>query len=281
MNEAPFIETRTDLLARAQVLLNTEPSFARFLRAAVEATDPEDLKTRSADMLEALFRKSYARLGKRELANHRIYFMPAEGPGHPEILEIFSTDMPFIVDSVLAAVRSVGGTIRFFSHPTLQFDPQTYRVLEMPQPGSRLESFLHLQIDPLPSDAARSALIAETNSVLTDVGRVVAGWRPMLERVRQIIQHWHDHPPKAPPQAVAEGMHFLGWLAEHNFTFLGMREYRLEGSTLEPVPDSGVGILEDPKARFLRSGPDYVEMTPQHAEFLKGPEPLMVTKANV
>ena len=281
MNEAPHIETRTDLLARAQVLLNTEPSFARFLRAAVESTDPEDLKAHSADMLEALFRKSYSRLGKRELANHRIYFMPAEGPGHPEIIEIFSADMPFIVDSVLAAVRAIGGTIRFLTHPTLQFDPQTYRVLEMPQPGSRLESFLHLQIDPLPTDAAREALIAETNSVLTDVGRVVAGWRPMLERVRQVIQQWHDHPPKAPPQQVAEGMHFLGWLAEHNFTFLGMREYRLEGTSLEPVPDSGVGVLEDPKARFLRSGPDYVEMTPQHVEFLKGPEPLMVTKANV
>ena len=112
MNEAPFIETRTDLLARAQVLLNTEPSFARFLRATVESTDPEDLKAHSADLLEALFRKSYSRLGKRELANHRIYFMPAEGPGHPEIIDIFSADMPFIVDSVLAAIRAKGGEVR-------------------------------------------------------------------------------------------------------------------------------------------------------------------------
>ncbi|HEY9010778.1 MAG TPA: NAD-glutamate dehydrogenase, partial [Devosia sp.] len=280
MNEAPFVETRTDLLARAQTLLSTEPGFGRFLRLVVEATDPEDLKTRSAGMLEALFRKSYSRLGKRELANHKIYFMPAEGPGHPEIVEIFSADMPFIVDSVLAAVRAHGGTIRFLAHPILQFDPQTYRVLDMPQPGSRHESFLHIQIDPLASDAAREALIAEINAVLTDVGRVVAGWRPMLERVREIIQHWHDHPPKAPPQAVAEAMHFLGWLAEHNFTFLGMREYRLEGSTLEPIPDSGVGILEDRKVKFLRSGTDYVEMTPQHVAFLREPEPLLVTKAN-
>ena len=38
-------------------------------------------------------------------------------------------------------------------------------------------------------------------------------------------------------------MHFLAWLAEHNFTFLGMREYRLEGEgadrTLLPLADSG------------------------------------------
>jgi len=281
VNDTPFLDTRADLLARAQGLLATEPSFGRFLRLSIEATDPEDLKTCSADLLEALFRKSYARLGKRELANHRIYDLLPEHPGHPEIIEVFSADMPFIVDSMLAAVRAHGGVIRFLSHPILQFDPQTYRVLDMPAPGSRNESFLHLQIDPLPSDAAREALLAELNSVLTDVGRVVAGWRPMLERVREIIQSWHERPPKAAPQSVAEAMHFLGWLAEHNFTFLGMREYRLEGSSLEPVPDSGVGILEDPKVRFLRSGSDYVEMTPQHVAFLKEAEPLLVTKANI
>jgi glutamate dehydrogenase len=142
VNEAPFFETRTDLLARAQALLNTEPSFGRFLRLVVEATDPEDLKTVSADVLEALFRKSYSRLGKRELANHKIYFLPAEHPGHPEIIEIFSADMPFIVDSVLAAIRALGGVIRFLSHPILQFDPQTYRVLDLPAPaaGSRASS---------------------------------------------------------------------------------------------------------------------------------------------
>jgi glutamate dehydrogenase len=283
VNEAPFFETRAELLARAQAFLATEPSFGRFLRLVVEATDPEDLRSFSAGGLETLFRKSYSRLGKRELANHKIYFMPAEHPGHPEIIEVFSADMPFIVDSVLAAIRAHGGTIRFFSHPTLQFDPPTYRVLELPAPGSRLESFLHIQIEPLASDTVREAMIAEINTVLTDVGRVVAGWRPMLERVREIIQQWHDHPPKAPPAAVAEAMHFLGWLAEHNFTFLGMREYVVEVGTarLVPLPDSGVGVLEDPKVRFLRSGAEYVEMTPQHVEFLKGPEPLMVTKANV
>src|SRR5690606_6655 len=145
---------------------------------------------------------------------------------HPEIIEVFSADMPFIVDSVLAAIRARGGTIRFMSHPILIFDPATFRVLEMPAAGTRHESFLHIHIDPLPDDEMRQAMRREIDEVMVEVARAVAGWRPMLERVQRVIQSWHDTPPRVPPPALAEAMHFLGWLADHNFTFLGMREYR-------------------------------------------------------
>ena len=285
LSEVTAMETRAELIARAQGYQSTEPSFARFLKTVAEASDPEDLAVFSAEVLEATFRKSYGRLGKRELASHNIYIMPPETPGAPEIVEVFSADMPFIVDSVLAAVRSYGGVVRFITHPVLQFDPATYRVLEIPSPGSRLESFLHLEIDPLPDIVIREALKGEIDDTLTDVGRAIAGWRPMLARVKRAVEDWHNHAPKAPPAAIAEAMHFLGWLTEHNFTFLGMREYRVEGSgptaKLLPVHDSELGILEDPSVLFLRSGASFVEMTEQHAAFLAEPTPLMVTKANI
>jgi glutamate dehydrogenase len=285
VNEAPFLETRSALLARAQVFSASEPSFARFLAATTAATDPEDLKTRSPDVLDALWRESYERLGKRDPAPHKVYFLPPANAGHPEIIEVFSADMPFIVDSVLAAIRAKGGTIRFMSHPILIYDPATNRVLEQPAPGSRQESFLHIQIDPLPEDGTRDAMRTEIDEVMGEVARTVGGWRPMLERVHRVIQAWHDIPPKAPPAQVAEAMHFLGWLAEHNFTFLGMREYELVGegdaARLTPVEESGLGILADWNFRFLRSGDEFVEMTAQHTAFLRAPEPLLVTKANV
>ncbi len=286
MNETANFSTRAELVARAQGFQSTEPSFARFLKAVAEATEPEDLARHDLDTLEATFRRSYGRLGKRELASHNIYVIPPDAPGRPETIEVFSADMPFIVDSVLAAIRAYGGVVRALSHPILLFDPATYRVLELPTPGSRLESFLHVEIDPLPDIVVREAMKGEIDDTLTDVGRAVAGWRPMLERVRKAVQDWHDRPPKGvPPAAMAEAMHFLGWLAEHNFTFLGMREYRLDGTgaaaRLVPVTDSEMGILEDPGVLFLRAGASYVEMTPQHAAFMSEPTPLLVTKANI
>ena len=74
---------------------------------------------------------------------------------------------------------------------------------------------------------------------------------------------------------------FVEWLIEHNFTFLGLREYRLESGELVPVPASGLGILRDETLKVLRSGPLYVESTPQLVSFVEGPDPLLVTKANV
>ena len=285
MNELTVFDARAALIARAQGYLSTEPSFSRFLRAVAEATDPEDFRPFTAEMLEERFRKAYSRLGKRALASFSVYVLASDGPGGRDIVEVFCSDMPFIVDSVLAAVRHYGGVVRAITHPVLQFDPATYRVLDQPTPGSRLESFLHVEIDPLPDVVVREAMKGEIEATLTDVGRAVAGWRPMLERVRKAVQDWHDHPPKAPPAQIAEGMHFLGWLAEHNFTFLGMREYRLEGDAgamrLVPVPDSELGILEDPHVLFLRSGRNFVEMTEQHTTFLAEPAPLLVTKANI
>jgi len=285
VNELTVVDARTALIARATGYVSTEPSFARFLRAVAEATDPEDLRPFTAEVLEERFRKSYARLGKRELASFNVYVVPSDRPGGRDIVEVFCADMPFIVDSVLAAVRSYGGVVRAITHPVLQFDPATYRVLDQPTPGSRLESFLHIELDPLPDLVVREAMKGEIEATLTDVGRAVAGWRPMLERLKKAVQDWHEHPPKAPPAQIAEGMHFLGWLAEHNFTFLGMREYRLDGDAgakrLVPVHDSELGILEDPNVLFLRSGRNYVEMTGQHAAFLAEPSPLLVTKANI
>ncbi len=285
MNEVSLLDRRAALITRADGYLSTEPSFARFLRSVAEATDPEDFGTRTIDEIEAIFRRSYGRLGKRELASHNVYIDPPEHPGGPETVEVFSADMPFIVDSVLAAIRARGGVIRALSHPILKFDPATYRVLELPGPGSRLESFLHVEIDPLPGLVEREAMQGEIDDTLTDVGRAVAGWRPMLNRVKRAMTDWHSHAPKAPPAQVAEAIHFLGWLAEHNFTFLGMREYRLEGdgadAKLVPVHDSELGILEDKSVLFLRSGASYVEMTPQHYAFLREPAPIMVTKANI
>ena len=285
MNEVSLLDRRAALITRADSYLSSEPGFARFLRAVAEATDPEDFGTRGPDELEAIFRRSYGRLGQRELASHNVYVDPPGKPGEPETIEVFSADMPFIVDSVLAAIRARGGVVRSLSHPILKFDPATYRVLEHPGPGSRLESFLHVEIDPLADLVQREAMHGEIDDTLTDVGRAVAGWRPMLARVQRAMADWHAHAPKAPPAQIAEAMHFLGWLAEHNFTFLGMREYRLEGegreARLVPVHDSELGILEDKGVLFLRSGPNYVEMTPQHYAFLAEAAPVMVTKANI
>jgi glutamate dehydrogenase len=279
------IDTKRGLTDRAEELRETEPNFARFVLAMVNATDPGDLEGTSPDVVEAMLRKTYTRLGKREGKSHAIFDFPPEHPGHPELIEIFSADMPFIVDSVLAAIRAKGGVIRFMSHPVLHLDPESHRLLDAEAPVSVNESLLLVQIEAIEDPETRKALLAEIDGTLTEVYRATRSWRGMLERLRRVVEDWKLNPPKATTAATAEAKEFLAWLAEHNFTFLGMREYRLDGEgsekKLHPLVTSGIGILEDKDFHFLRAGTDYVEMTDQHVAWLAEPDPIMVTKANV
>jgi glutamate dehydrogenase len=280
-----IIDTKRGLAERAEELRETEPNFARFVLAMVNATDPGDLEATSPEVVEAMLRKTYTRLGKREGKSHVIFDFPHEHPGHPDVIEIFSADMPFIVDSVLAAIRAKGGVVKFMSHPVLHLDPESHRLLDEAAPVSVNESLLIIQIEAIEDAELRQALLAEIDGTLTEVYRATRSWRTMLERLRRLVEDWKLNPPKATSTAISEAKEFLGWLAEHNFTFLGMREYRLDGEgadrRLHPLITSGIGILEDKDFHFLRAGTDYVEMTEQHAAWLAEPDPIMVTKANV
>ena len=279
------IDTRRVLLERAEELRETEPNFARFLLATVNATEPDDFEPTTPEIVETMLRKTYTRLGKREGKSHAVFEFPPESAGQNQLIEIFSVDMPFIVDSVLAAIRAKGGVIRFMSHPVLHLDPESHRLLDAEAPVSVSESLLLIQIEPIEDKEARAELIKEIDGTLTEVYRATRNWRTMLERLRRVVEDWKAHPPRATSAAIGEAKEFLAWLAEHNFTFLGMREYRLDAEAgsrkLTPLPSSGIGILEDRDFHFLRAGTDYVEMTEQHAAWLTEPDPLMVTKANV
>ncbi|MHA6692137.1 NAD-glutamate dehydrogenase [Devosia sp. A449] len=260
---------RLALLDRAAALTGEEAGFARFLRAGVLATDGEDLERQAPAQFEAALRQSYQLLLAYDGDDSRLTATPPTQPGEPLVLDIVSPDMPFIVDSALAAVRAAGGTVRLFTHPVVRVDNG-----QVSEGTGRALSVLHIHSDPV---ADIDALRSELETTMAEVMRAVRDWQPMLERLRRAIAALES----APSGHKDEPLRFLDWLTEHNFTFLGMREYRLAGDGLEPVDDSGLGILRDPNLKVLRSGPSFVESTPQHADFMASNEPLLVTKANV
>jgi glutamate dehydrogenase len=84
---------------------------------------------------------------------------------------------------------------------------------------------------------------------------------------------------------LAEGIQFIDWVLDDNFTFLGMRDYKFindgEGGSLERVDVPGLGLLSDPDLMVLRKGATFVTHTPELLDFMRRPEPLLVTKANI
>lgn len=276
------------ILQHADKIAGKNPSFASFLKLTAQSMDEEDFAGLALGELETILTHSFTRLGRRETGEHLInIWMPEDGAGdNVQIIDIFVDNMPFLVDSVMGAVRAMGGNIRRIGHPILPVQPAKsgLEVLAKPSTASSRESFLHIHIDPIGDEAALAALFAEIETALHEVRQAVLGWRPMLERLRSLVNGYREHPPQLSENTLAETLHFLAWLADHNFTFLGMREYKITGSgaaaLLTPMSDSGLGILADPAYKFLRSGDEMVEMTAQHMAFLEADDPLMVTKAN-
>ena len=256
------VSNRPVLLARAEALQNEDAAFGQFLGAAVRATDAEDLNRLPPETFEAIARRSFASVARHSGDASGVTLTPPVRAGEPLVIDVISPDMPFIVDSALAALRAAGGTVRLFAHPVIRAT------------DGRALSVLHIHSDPV---ADMEAVAREIGSTMAEVARAVRDWQPMLERLRRAMGDLE----RSGVGHKEESLRFLEWLIEHNFTFLGMREYRASGEELEPVAGSGLGILRDADFKVLRSGPTFVESTPQHTAFLASAEPLLVTKANV
>jgi glutamate dehydrogenase len=279
LNEA-VASTRAAILKRAEALRADEPGLAEFLVAAIEATDGDDLSATTPEALEARLHAAFGLIPAGPPKKSTVHI--ATGPGGvPTTIDIVSPDMPFIVDTALAAVRAAGGSVRLLAHPVVFLAPDG-GVSASHAPDHVPISVLHIEIEPL---GETETLRAELETAMGEVAKAVRDWQAMLTRLRREAESLSANHADLPKSQVDEAVYFLGWLAENNFTFLGLREYRLEGkgdaAELVPLATSGLGILSDPSVRFLRSGPDYVEMTPQHLAFLADRDPLLVTKANV
>ena len=73
----------------------------------------------------------------------------------------------------------------------------------------------------------KNEVVAALAKALAEVRRAVEDWRAMLVRVTGLIADLKNSPPPLPAEEIAESIQFLEWLMEDNFTFLGVRDYRL------------------------------------------------------
>src|SRR5262249_27632486 len=108
-------------------------------------------------------------------------------------------------------------------------------------------------------------------------------WRAMTARVADVIAELKANPPPLPAAEIAEAVAFLEWLADNNFTFLGVRNYKFTPGEdmLEPVFESGLGILRARDMRVLQRWNQPLVITPEMRALIKQPTLLIVTKAAV
>ncbi|GAA2872997.1 NAD-glutamate dehydrogenase [Microbacterium arabinogalactanolyticum] len=196
------------------------------------------------------------------------------------IVDICTDDAPFLVDSVTSALAAQGLAVHLLLHPLVEVHrDDDGRLLETDARGGALESWIHLEVDRVPTEEGRDALAERLLSVLADVHASVDDWSAMRRACLDLVTDLRTAPPAtADPAAVGPAVDFFSWLADDNFTFLGYREYSLETDdsgedVLVPIPHSGLGILRKPTTAVAH-------LRPEAQRTAREPRLLTITKAN-
>ncbi len=287
------------LIDAVHATLDKEDSdIAEFARAFYNRAAAEDLVAYSSEELTAFVRHAWQDFQKHELGTHRVsltdpcFKAAGNRAGELTVIEIVNDNMPFLVDSVMDELQESKMEVHLVLHPIFIVDRddsgKLISAIHRKKPAKRKdrqESLIHIHVTRMDSDEDREDLRQRLNNVLNSVRSVVADFKPMHERLAEAIDIYKTTQIPGSSDELWEAIHFLEWMENDNFIFLGMREYTFEGGLeegeLSPHEGTGLGLLADPDVRVLRRGSEFVQITPEIREFLNKPEPLIIAKANV
>ena len=149
---------------------------------------------------------------------------------------LVNDDMPFLVDSIAAAIGANGLTIHRLLHPVIAAVRDGRGTL-LSLSGGAPESIIYIELDRADAKERRE-IAAELKAVLGDVRAVVKDWPEMQARLEA----------DAESLGTGEGAALLRWFSNHKLTLLGSQRVDAKGVVSETL-----GILGQ-DADFM-SGP--------------------------
>ena len=200
------------------------------------------------------------------------------------IVEIVVPDSPFLVDSVKMALTRLDLSSHLMLHnPTQISRSDSGSVVGVSSGEGVFQSLFHIEVDRLSSKAEMTALKTELLDIFTDTSLVVNDWLTMVEKLKEVTDQVEQQKESIPVdgQRFDETLAFLRWLGEHNFTFMGYKEYDLvsvNGDTeLQPTKEQGLGLFANSdRVRNVKLS----EFSDSARLEAKKPYVLIVTKGN-
>jgi glutamate dehydrogenase len=175
-----------------------------------------------------------AEAAAKRVASTSVILLQSTGgeAGHRRMrLVAINEDMPFLVDSVAAAVAGQGLAVHRLLHPIVPITRDAAGKLKHVGEGDP-ESIIYMEVDR--ADArGRQELVRELERVLTDVRTAVGDWPEMLARMKDDAEQLGGR------ERDREGAELLRWLAGNNFTLLGHADVGKDGRIAKPL-----GILK-------------------------------------
>ena len=269
-------------------VLKSRTQTKRYLQQYFADVPVEDLQGRSEIIMAriALDHLKFGAKRRKGQALIRIYNANEKEHGYTSaftFIEMINDDMPFLVDSVAAAINRHHLAVHITVHPIISIkrdsNGQLTEVSDPDDEEAHSESLIRFAIDRETDATELKILRQEINKVLRDVRVTVRDWGSMRQRMRDTRDLLENGPKGADPLLRSESQALLDWLADDHFTFLGFREYALskrgQRYFLKPVKGTGLGVL----SREDR-GERTVELTPEMRRLTRTRDWLIMTKAN-
>ncbi|WP_194435022.1 NAD-glutamate dehydrogenase [Vibrio fluminensis] len=166
------------------------------------------------------------------------------------IVEIVVPDGPFLVDSIKMALTRLDLASHLMLHgPTQIKRDKKDKILSIEQGEGELLSIFHIEVDRLSDKQAMASLKEELLDILSDTQLVVTDWKQMVERLQFVTDQVEGLQGKVEIERdhYEETIQFLRWLGDHNFTFMGYKEYDLINDNgemeLKPTTEKGLGLF--------------------------------------
>ena len=286
-----FLEELTkSVLERAN---GAQDGLEDFARAYMRRTPDEYLDGRDRDEHSAQVVSMYdfVKIRRDDEISVRVFTPTFEEHGYSTggtVVELATSDSPFLVDSVGNEIHGRGHDVDWVIHPVMGVERDGEGSLTGVAPARTAafrESIQHHEIDAYLSDDEAQELERAVGRVLSSVKQAVQDFEPMQGAVYRMIKLVRDGAASYERDEIDEAVAFLEWLLDDQFVFLGYREYKIEEGSegqemISVVPDSGLGILSrDTDSRF--ASPVALASLPETlSKRLQSGDLLVLTKTN-
>ena len=184
----------------------------------------------------------------------RVYSPELENDGwqtQHSVIELIHPDMPFLVDSVRMELNRMGIGVHLHIHlPMSLTRDKSGKITRMLRPSDSTDkpsvTPMLLEIDRQLEQTELDEIRANLIGVLNEVSAAVNDWKPMCEKLDQVIDQMNRLPKKLQNDKNTESQEFLSWIADNHFTLLGYTYYDLKegnnGKRLVPQNKSCLGL---------------------------------------
>ncbi|MEH3034941.1 MAG: NAD-glutamate dehydrogenase [Sphingomonas adhaesiva] len=162
--------------------------------------------------------------------------LPGDGARRRMRLAIVNDDMPFLVDSVAAAIGDRDIAVDRVIHPVIRVTRDAGGQLTgIEDAGGASESMIYVELERVDAKDRR-ALTDEIAHLLADVRAAVTDWRTMQAALAADAGMVDD------TGGDAEGANLLRWFLDRHFTLLGHERWHVDGRT---DPAAALGIAKN------------------------------------